>query len=459
MENRIKLSVNKQQDVLIKNGTIITMDPSIADLSGGDILIQHGKIQAIGKGLEQEHMEIIDASGMIVFPGFVDAHRHAWLGTLRSTMPNVNDLMTYVADIHFGFAKYYRPEDIYLGNLLTAISAIDSGITTIVDASHNARSLEHAYAAIDALTDSGIRALYAPAFPLGGEWDSSFWPRGVEQVIGDLFSSTGSLIKPAIFTHMSNHSWDLARALGVPVITEVVGQQMSDLLEVIAQNGQLGPDNIFNHCTGLTPRAWEIIRDAGVKVTVDPRSDAHYGLEEGVFAYQHAINHGIRPAIGTDLETAYGGDMFTEMRVAFTLQRAWAQHQKYKGEKAVPSPVLSRKILEAATINGADIAGFGHVSGSITPGKAADLVLLRATDINLFPSNNAIGSLVHAADRSNVDTVIVDGRILKRGGKLQLTDMQQLNSRINASLEYLFMKAGYSPDVFLEEFPRLSFNQ
>jgi 5-methylthioadenosine/S-adenosylhomocysteine deaminase len=440
------------EKILFKNATILTMDKTIGDLAVGDVLIEGDKIKAVAREIPDEDARIINASGMILLPGFADAHRHAWQGTLRRLTPNVSDLMTYVNDIHFSLAKFYRPEDIYLGNLLTAWSALDSGITTMIDASHNTRSYAHATAAIDALEETGIRSLYAPAFPLGGEWDQTFWPSGLEQLKKERFASEG-LIRLGVFTHMGTHSWDIARQLELPIVTEFLGKELSALLPGLAANGKLGPDNIFNHCTGLTAEAWKIMSDTGVKVTVDPRSDAQYGLEEGVFAYQHAIDQGLKPGLGTDLETAYGGDMFTEMRVAFALQRAFAQNRRYNGDESAPVPVSSRAILEAATRNGSWIAGFDQVSGSITPGKSADLILINTNAINLFPSNNAVGAVVHAADRSNVDTVMVAGKLLKSKGQLVGIDLTRLKQQVLGSLTYLFEKAGYHPDILEDEFP------
>ena len=430
------------------------MDKTAGDLPAGDVLIEDDKIKAVAREIPAEDARIIDAAGMILLPGFTDAHRHAWQGTLRRLMPNVSDLMTYVKDIHFGLAKYYRPEDIYLGNQLTAWSAVDSGITTLVDASHNTRSYAHAVAAIDALQDAGIRSLYVTGFPLGGEWDQTFWPSGLEKLKAERFASEG-LIKLGVFTHVGVHSWDIARRLELPIVTEFLGKELSALLPGLQANKLLGPDNIFNHCTGLTAEAWRIMSDNGVKVTVDPRSDAQYGLEEGIFTYQHAVDHGIKPGIGTDLETAYGGDMFTEMRVAFALQRAIAQNRKYNGVEPASTPVSSRAILEAATLNGSEIAGFGRVSGSITPGKSADLILIDTQSINLFPSNNAIGTVVHAADRSNVDTVMVAGKLLKSKGKLMGMDINKIKQQVERSLAHLFEKAGYNPDILENEFPGL----
>ncbi|XZF12439.1 amidohydrolase family protein [Chitinophagaceae bacterium MMS25-I14] len=424
------------EKILIKGATILSMDKNIGNMDHGDVLIEGEKIVAVEQQIQVEDAKIIEAKGMVLSPGFTDAHRHAWQGSLRRLMPDVSDLMGYVEKVHFGLALRYRPEDIYIGNLLSAWSAIDHGITCMIDASHNTRSYVHAEAALDALEATGIRALYAPAFPLGGDWEQSFWPEGLETLYKKRFSSTG-LIKLGVFTHISTNGWDIARRMGVPIVTEFLGKDLSDSLKSLQANGQLGADNIFNHCTGLSAEAWQIIADCGVKVTVDPRSDAQYGLEEGVFAYQHAIDHGIHPGIGTDLETAYGGDMFTEMRVAFSLQRAFAQNRKFNGDESGPAPVNSYEILEAATIHGRDIAGFGNVSGSITPGKAADMILTTTDAINIFPSNDPVGTLVHAADRSNIDTVMVAGKILKSGGKLVGANISDLKAQAESSVKHI----------------------
>ncbi|MDJ1501631.1 amidohydrolase family protein [Xanthocytophaga agilis] len=429
----------ENRKVVFKGAYILSMDKNIGNLPVGDVFIEEKKIAAVAPHIDVEDAEIIDATGMILMPGFTDAHRHSWQGTLRRLMPDVSDLMSYVNDIHFGLAKYYRPEDIYLGNLLTAWSAIDSGITTIIDASHNTRSYAHANAAVDAFEESGIRALYAAGFPLAGEWEQSFWTEGLEKLQTQRFSSEG-LIRLGIFTHMNTENWDIARRLGIPMVTEFLGKELSSTLKELQSKSRLGPDNIFNHCTGLTEEAWQIMSDCGVKVTVDPRSDAQYGLEEGVFAYQHAFDHGIKPGIGTDLETAYGGDIFTEMRVAFSLQRAFAQNKRYNGEENIPQPVTSYALLEAATIHGSEIAGFGNVSGSITPGKSADLILIDTNAVNIFPSNDAIGTVVHAADRSNVHTVMIAGKMVKSKGKLIGVNLEQLKQRAEESVAYLLAK-------------------
>lgn len=436
--------------ILIKGATIISMDDAVGNIEKGDILIDGTKIEAIGQNLSVAGATIINAEGMIAIPGFVDAHRHAWQGSLRRLMPNVQNLTDYVSDIHFAFAKHYRPQDMYTGTLLNMISCIDSGVTTVIDASHNARTVAHSEASIDALQDAGIRALYAPGKPLAGDWENH-WPEDLERLQSARFQSEDQLVQLAMFSQPDRDNWAVARKLGLPIITEMLGVEMSNLLTTFQKEGLLGPDNIFNHVTGLTDQAWKIMRESGVKVIIDPRSDAQYALEEGVFPYDRAIQNELKPALGTDLESAYGGDMFTEMRVAFSLQRAFGQNKRYHGGEHAHHMTV-KDILTSATINGAIVAGLEDKAGSLTPGKQADLVLLKADDLNIYPALNAIGAVVHAADRSNVDTVIIGGRVMKSGGKLLGIDQDQLKALVNESIEYLFEAEGYQPDIFAEEY-------
>lgn len=448
--------VSDSRLLLIKGGTVVTMDPAIGDFHG-DILIEGDRIAAIATELHAQDAEVIDATDMIVMPGFVDSHRHAWEGQLRRIAPNSPTLMDYLESTHFSLATHYRPEDMYVGNLLTALGALDAGITTLVDNSHNARSPEHSDASVDALEDAGIRAVYAPGKPLAGEW-AQHWPHDLARLKQERFASDDQLVTMAMMSQWDRDTWAAARASGLRIITEFLGQDMGQLLPSLQEEGLLGNDNIFNHCTGLTNEQWKILHACGVRVNVCPRSDAQYGLEEGFTVYQRAVDHGVEPAISIDVEASYGGDMFAEMRAAYFLQRAHAQNRRYTGDEAAPKPVSAREILAAATINGARVAGLDHRVGSLTPGKQADLILIRTSDINLYPSNNAIGTVVHAAERSNVDTVIVAGRVRKTSGKLLGVDVAALRVATEASRAHLFASVGYSPNVFADASPRADQN-
>ncbi len=215
------------------------------------------------------------------------------------------------------------------------------------------------------------------------------------------------------------------------------------------------PDNTFNHCGALPERTWQILRESGANIDVCPRSDAQYALGEGVSAYQHALDHGIKPGFSVDNETSYSSDMFAEMRTAFFMQRAMLQNRRVEGQQNLQKPVNVRDVLECATVNGAVCAGLADKVGSISPGKEADIVMIRADDINLYPSNNAIGTVVQAADRSNVDTVIVGGRIRKRSGKIVGLDMQKLKRMVEELRRYLFAATNYREDIFADQLPKL----
>ena len=190
----------------------------------------------------------------------------------------------------------------------------------------------------------------------------------------------------------------------------------------------LDPHNVFNHCCLLTDADWRILADAGVNVTANPRSDALFGLEAGGFPYSTALEHGIRPALGIDIDTAQSGDMFGEMRAAFHLQRSIAQTRRASGDTSAPAPVTVREILEASTIAGARVLGLDDKVGSLTPGKQADIIMIRADGVGVFPSHNAIGNVVHMAQRTDVRTAMVAGRILKHEGALVGVDLAAVRS-------------------------------
>jgi len=431
------------------------MDEQIGSLARADLLVEGARIAAIGPGIDVADAEVIDAKDAIILPGFVDAHRHAWQGALRQLMPNVATLDAYIHDTHLTLAQHYRPEDHYIGNLITALGSIDAGTTTIVDASHNARSPEHTDACIDALQVAGIRALHMPGKPLAGAW-AEHWPHDLERLKASRFASQDQLLTLGIFCGPDPGTWQFARRMGLRMLIEFLGP-MSSMLHGLED--QLGSDQIFNHCTTLPEDTWRAFADKSVCVTVDPRSDAQYALAGGMFAWQQAVDHGIRPGIGTDLETAYGGDMPTEMRVAFALQRAAAQTRRYAGDTSAPAPVQVEELLQAATIDGARCAGLEHRTGSLTPGKQADLIVVRTNGISLLGTNNAAGAIVHGADRSNISDVMIAGQFRKRDGRLVDVDIESLGRRVQASTDFLLRSVGHTRDRVASSFGPLGEQQ
>jgi cytosine/adenosine deaminase-related metal-dependent hydrolase len=442
--------------ILIRGAMIVSMDANVGNFTKGDILIDNGTIAAIGLQLDAGGADVIDAADMIAIPGMVDTHRHCWEGQLRRINPNAATLDDYSNATHLSFAKYYRPSDIYVGNMVSALGCIDAGITTVVDDSHNSRTAAHSDAAVDALLDAGIRAVHVTGAPVAGDWDKANWPGNLARLNAKyLANKPAGLLTLGVmdaFPKLETDQWAVARELGAVIVTEFIGSDLAAQLPDLHQKGLLRSDNIFNHCTDMPEFAWNILREAGVRVSVTPRSDAHYGIGDGMNAWKAALDHGLRPGLSVDNETSYSGDMFMEMRTAFYQRRILG----LPGNPDMRAQTSASRLLQAATIDGAATAGLEKRTGSLTPGKQADVVLIRTRDINIYPANNAIGTVVHAAERSNVDTVIIGGRLRKRDGVVLGVDQARLRAAIDESRAYLFAAAGYKPNPFEEAVPPLN---
>ncbi len=445
LERVWRQSTAPNQYILLRGGTVVTMDPKVGDFVRADVLIQGKKIAAVtGELKKPPQAQVIDATNTIVIPGFVDAHRHSWEGQLRRIIPN-GGITTYMSTTHQGFARYYRPHDMYVGNLITALGCIDAGITTIIDNSHNSRSSAHSDAAIQALFDSGIRAVHASGAPQSGDWDKQ-WPQDLARLQKRFFGSDDQLVTLRMYSGLDRENWTLARRLGLRITTESTGA--APMMEEFWKEKLLRSDVTYNHCNGWPENVWQWVRDSAGTVNVCPRSDPQYGLGEGIPAFQKALDHAMRPGFSIDNETSYGTDMFTEMRVAFNIQRAMATYRRSNGDAKMPAMVSVRDVLECATVNGAANAGLLDKCGTLTPGKEADIVMIRTDDINLYPSNHAIGTVVAAADVRNIDTVIVGGKIRKFRGKMVGLNMEKFRQLADESRNYLFSKAGYKLDIF-----------
>jgi 5-methylthioadenosine/S-adenosylhomocysteine deaminase len=235
-------------------------------------------------------------------PGLIDAHHHMWLGVVRRMMPNVDDLMAYFDLIGHKIGLKYRPLDMHLSTKLTAVASLDAGITSIIDACHLSISPEHTDAALDALDEAGIRALHMVGAPLNDQASVTHLPHDVER-LARKWNTEGGLVRVGVFGQINLDWWKVARGLDLRILTEFSGDWFR-LGPEFAEKGVLGPDNIFNHCTRIPQETWKLFADAGVNVTVNPRSDALFGFDDETFAYQQAIDHGLAPAIGPTVTTS-----------------------------------------------------------------------------------------------------------------------------------------------------------
>jgi 5-methylthioadenosine/S-adenosylhomocysteine deaminase len=431
---------------LFKGGAVITMDAAIPNLVTGDVLVEGNRIAAVGANVQAGGAEVIDATGSIVMPGLIDAHHHMWLGVVRRMMPNVDDLMAYFDLIGRKMGLKYRPLDMHLSTKLTAVASLDAGITSIIDACHLSITPEHSDAALDALDEAGIRALHMVGAPLNDQASVTHLPQDVER-LARKWNAEGGLVRVGLFGQINLDWWKVARGLDLRILTEFSGDWFQ-LGPEFAEKGVLGPRNIFNHCTRIPQETWKLFAGAGVNVTVNPRSDALFGFDDETFAYQQAIDHGLTPAIGIDLDTAFGSDMFGEMHALFGLQRSVMRGRRFRGEADAPTPITVEAVLKAATVHGARAAGLENSIGTLAPGKQADLIMVRTDGVGVFPVTNVIGTIVQAVERSDVDTVMVAGQLRKRAGKLIGVDLEKLRTEVDASRDYLLTVSGHRADLF-----------
>lgn len=442
------MSIANTAPTLFKGGIVITMENRLPNLARGDVLVEGETISAVGMDLPSEGARIIDAAGCIVMPGLVDAHHHMWLGVMRRLMPDVDDLFAYIKVVAETLGGHYRPADMFTSTRLTAAACLDAGITTVIDACHSSRSPEHTDAALDALQSSGIRALHMVGGAMDSRASSSHIPADLKR-LASKWDHSGR-VRVGLFGQFNIGWWRAVRDLDMRILTEFIGD-LATLGPEFDEPGLLGPHNIFNHCTRLPEETWKRLAAAGVNVTVNPRSDALFGFDDDRFAFQQAIEHGLTPGLGIDLDTAFGSDMFGEMHALFGQQRSAMRYRRFRGEENTPAPITVESVLRAATVSGARAAGLERQIGSLAPGKQADIIMIRTDDVAVFPVSNAIGTVVQAVERSNVDTVMVAGSIRKRSGKLVDLDVDALSREATGSLEYLLSASGYRADLFGEK--------
>jgi 5-methylthioadenosine/S-adenosylhomocysteine deaminase len=411
---------------LLKNAHVLTLDQSLGELAHADVLIEGSKISAIRPNI-QASARTIDCSNMIVMPGFIDTHRHAWESPLRNILPD-GLLSDYTRDITGTARAAYRPDDAYIGDLVTALGAINAGVTTLLDWSHIGNSPEHTDAAIRGLRESGIRSVYAYGGGTPGPMNQ--FPQDIRRLRKQYFSSADQLLTLAMATGVSASDWAVAREVGAPITIHVNGA--NQLLPVA---NAMRSDVTYIHCNNLTEAEWQLIAKTGGNVSIACPIEMEMG--HGVPAIQQALDHGIRPSLSVDVETEMPGDFFTQMRAVFTLQRMQRLARERAGEKNLPPMLTAREVVEFATIEGAKDSNLDRKVGTLAPGKEADIILLRTDQINVMPINNAYGAIVLGMDTSNVDTVFIAGKMMKSQGKLVGVDMARITRSLNQSRDYL----------------------
>ena len=461
--------------ILIRGGTVLTQDESLGELPDADVLVEGDRIADVGNGLASDGARVIDADGDIVIPGFVDTHRHTWETSIRTSAPDYT-LGAYFGAILDKFAPNYRPDDVYAGNLWGALECVNAGITTLVDWSHIMNTPDHADAAIKGLRESAIRSVFAFGFPNTSIQDWWFGPDyagSVERINGEearrvrsqYLSDDRGLITMALATRGTNfckedvvrYEWELAKELGINITVHVAMDRFGYTkmqLRRLYEMDLLYPNTTYIHSSHLLPDEWQLVQDSGGNVSLSPQVELQMG--HGWAPAQTAANLGIPVGLSSDVATTASADQFTQMHAIFASERARRHQQAWDedldGNTPTPDLISSRQVLRWATLEGAMVAGVSDWTGSITPGKKADLVVIDTKAVNVAPVIDPVGAVVCAADISNVKTVLVDGKVLKEDFKLK-ADLDGPRRSVESSRDYLVGKFGEPEPGWLRREP------
>ena len=494
---------------VIRGGSVMSMDPHVGDFPQADVLVGGKKILAVGPNLNAGDAAVIDASGRIVMPGFIDTHHHQFETALRSFLADgvlINDLSgspsgstTYYEYILNKFAPVYRPQDVYINELFGGLSQLDDGVTTVHDVSQISHSPAHSDAAIQALIDTGRRAAFGyfeSAGNFGAGVPGNQYPQDADRIYHKWFSANNLSSNGLVHMIMggegylndatTDQSWTIGRRLGLQIAAHILSPFgirpiFNKLAAGTGGNGKIGigPDNLFIHMTGMSDTAWQKVKNAGAQVSLAVPIEMN--MRHGMPPILRMQSLGMEPSLSVDVECTLTADFFTQMRSCMNLQRVlvnqmildspngnqnlpdpldWGLPQSAvtvpppsfpyfpKPPAGIPAPLTTRDVLRYGTMNGAKALRLDGKVGSLTPGKEADIIILDATAINVAPLNQVPGAVVSLMDRTNVETVIVAGTVRKWKGRLLDVDLPNLRRQLENSRDYIFAAAGVPQNLF-----------
>ena len=433
---------------IIRGASIVSMDAKVGDLFG-DILIEDDRIAAIGAKLEAPGAVVIDAAGMIAIPGLINAHMHTWQTGLRGVAGNWT-VLEYFKNMHAGLATLFTPEDIYIANLVGALNQINCGTTTLADWCHNNPTPAHTDRGIDGIAESGIRATFFHGSPKPDPkpGQKPFWevphPRSeVERLLKTRFAGKDGLMSLGLAIlgpHYSTYDvavddFKLAREFGLIASMHCAGAaaRVPDGWDRLAGDGLLGDNNNIVHGNDLTDAQLQFMLDKGVTFSLTPETEMFQGHGFAITGRLRKL--GAQPSLGVDLESCVGGDMFTVARMAMASQRAFDNAESKATQNKLPdtSTITAREALAWITIEGAKMLKQESRIGSLTPGKQADVVLIRASDLNMQPMHDPVTAVVTQTSLANIDTVLVAGEVKKSGGKLLFKNLDARTAALVAS--------------------------
>jgi 5-methylthioadenosine/S-adenosylhomocysteine deaminase len=433
--------------VVFRNATVLTMDDAHHVLSGGDVLISGERIAAVGPGLEVPEGTVeIDATGGIVMPGMIDTHRHMWQTAMRGYGADWT-LTQYFVWNYLQWGKSFRPQDIHAGDLLSAIEAIDAGVTTTVDWSHNLQTTDHAEAAVDALRSVPGRFVLGYGNIQAAPWEWSTTPEfrafverhfggGGDDMLGFQIAFD---VPPASPDFPEKAAFEVARDLGVPVTThagvwKVTGDEG---IRLMYENGFMTPATVYVHSATLSPDSYHRIAATGGSVSLSTESEQSAG--QGYPPTWKLREHGIDVSLSMDTSVWWSADLFSAMRATLSADRAREHLEAHSRDETVTHHKLrAEQVVDWATMGGARALGLDSLVGSLTPGKKADVVLIKndASPV-MFPLLHPYGHVVFQAQRGDVHTVMVNGKVVKYDHALVGVDLAKARETVEQTVGYL----------------------
>src|SRR5262249_32233538 len=411
--------VQRERRILLKGGVVLTLDRQLGDFARADVLIEDGKVREVRPdiAISDDAAAMVDASNRILIPGFIDTHSHSYHGILRNILSNGRVDPDHNRDIIATLTPAFTPADAYIGMLSTALGMIEMGTTGVVDVSQVNNTPEHSDALIRALQESGIRAVFAYS---DGKGSDARYPRAIARLQRSYFSSKDQLLTLALGAPPDPKMFALAREVGVPIVTHVrnVLPQRNDgeKLLALSRAGLLRPGDEYIHCLHFPADTWRLIKDSGGHVSLSPAIEMTMG--HGTPAIQDALDNGVRPSLSSDHAVTLSSDFFTLMRATAIAQRYFVLQRGRNGEQNLPPLLTCRDMLEFATIEGARCANLDGKVGTLSPGKEADIVMLEADRLDVWPLNNAPGAVVNLMNSGHVESVFIAGKVRKWRGNL-----------------------------------------
>jgi cytosine/adenosine deaminase-related metal-dependent hydrolase len=433
-----------ERPIMLRGGTVLPMDDGHQVLPGTDVLVQGDKIAAVGRDLPAPEGCIeIDASDGLVLPGMIDTHRHMWQTAMRGYGADWT-LTQYFVWYYLEYGKLFRPQDIHAGNVLAAMEALDAGVTTVVDWSHGLQTVDHAEAAVDALRSVPGRFVLAygniqqpPAVWSGAPEFRDFVRRTItgDDMLGFqlAFDVTGDPSFP------EKPAFEVARELGVAVTTHagVWGATSDDGIRLMHDNGFMTPQSIYVHAASLSADSYQRIAATGGSISVSTESEQSAG--QGYPPTWAIRAHGIPVSLSMDTSVWWSGDLFSAMRTTLGADRSREHLEAHaKGDTMTHCSLRAEQVVDWATRGGAKALGRDHELGAIEVGRKADLVLIKNEHSPVsFPMLNPFGHIAFQAQRGDVHTVVVNGRVVKHEHRLVGVDLAAARRAVAETVDYL----------------------